>query len=80
MADMSNWVKAVGLSVLLVGIISIIVSKFRGIDDIDTTANASLGDGLTLLGDMVDYIEIGVLILIGAFFFSKLTKKGGFGQ
>ena len=49
---MDGWVKTVGLSILLIGIISIIVSKFRGIDDIDSTANASLGDGLTLLGDM----------------------------
>jgi O-antigen/teichoic acid export membrane protein len=88
MADMSSWVKAVGISVLLIGIMSVIVGKFRGIDDVGSinasdgvqTANESMADGITLLGDMIDYIEIGVLILIGAFFFSKLTKKGGMGQ
>jgi len=77
--DMTSWVKTVGLSVLLIGIISVIIGKFKGIDSIGATANSSLESGLTLVASMIDYIEIGVLILVGAFFFAKLTKKGGFG-
>lgn len=77
---MTSWVKTVGVSVLLIAIITIIIGKFRGIDSIDSTANATLGTGQTLITSVLDYIEIGLLILVGAFFFNKLTGKGGIGS
>jgi len=86
--EMTSWVKAVGLSILLIGIILVILDKFRNIDGVGvinatdgvTTVNETLVTTQTLVMSMIDYIEIGVLILVGAFFFAKLTKKGGFGS
>ena len=77
--NMTGWVKTAGVSVLLIAIVSIIIGKFKGLDSIDSTSNTTLASGQTLLGSLMDYVEIGVLILVGVYFFKKMTSKGGMG-
>lgn len=88
MVDMTAWVKSIGVSILLIVIITIIIGKFKGIEGIGvgnvsdglTTVNDTLITGQTLITGVLDYIEIGLLVLVGAFFFKKLTGKGSIGS
>jgi len=87
MTNITSWIKAAGASVLLIAIVVIILGKFSNISygggtngSVAGTANYTLQGGITLIDSLLDYVEIAVLIIIGIWFFTSISKKGGMSQ